>query len=97
MAAHIVTFLKEAIELDEKGKFDQAQHDLFQDAIDNAQLGDQLDYPDDWRGAHCMQPNVFIEYIKSILPKYEKRWEELGRPETVEKWKEIERSNRGIR
>jgi len=85
MAAHFVTYLKEAIELDQQGKFDNKQLDLFIQALEYAQLGNTPKFID-WQTLHCKFPSDFIVVAKLLMPKYEKIWEELGQPKTHEEW-----------
>ena len=89
MAAHILTFFKEVIELNKKGKFDDKQHELFQQALDFAPLGNQPEYAD-WVELHCKFPSEFINAVTRLLPKYEKIWNDLGQPKIYEEWKKNE-------
>jgi hypothetical protein len=82
MAAHFLTYLKEAIELDEQGKFDDRQVHLFVQALD---FGGDCDFVD-WQNLHCKFPSNFIKQVKECLPKYEQLWNELGCPKTHEEW-----------
>lgn len=83
MAAHIKTYIDEALSITDFGikEFEQ-----FHQAISFAKLGDCL-HNEDWTSLYYEdEPETFIEKLKALKPKYEEMWKSLGEPSTVEEW-----------
>lgn len=94
MAAHIRTFLHQAIDLHAAGKMDVRQVELHVHGLEFARLGDQLDF-EDWEALHNCTPDEFAAKAAVLLPKYEAKWNEVGQPATWEAWMEVLKERRG--
>lgn len=81
MAAHICTALRE---------FADTTIPTFRikEVLDYGAFGGQLDF-DDWQAMHEAADKNILEVnnlAAALLPKYEKRWQEIGEPNTYEAW-----------
>ncbi len=86
MAAHIWTYLLEAMALGEQGKFDEKQLEMFQYALGYAPLGNLIDFDDYVLLTGLKTPEVFLLKVEELSPKYHQLWLNAGQPRNYEEW-----------